>query len=183
MKKFAITTAAVLLGLAQLTAAEDPTRDKTPATPCCDTATSCCADKAKCKPCAPMCSKSDKGVCCGEKEWLDIETVTLEAANGDPIAQYTIAYLTEVGDESTAPDTGKAMEWYGKSVDGLKKAADEGSATACCALARMYSEGKGVEKDPAMAEKYMKMCKEICNKKAEKCKDKKADTPAAPAQN
>lgn len=179
MKKIALTTAAMLLGLVNLAQADDTAPATKPATACCS--------KDKCCGKAPCC-KTDKGITCGEQAWLDIETVTLEAANGDPIAQYTVAYLTETGDDNAAPDTEKANEWYAKALPGLEKAAAEGHPTACRALAHMYAEGKGVEKNPEMAEKYMKMYKELCEKKwkemKEKCKagDKACCTPeSAPA--
>ena len=173
MKKFAITTAAALLGLAPWAAADEA---KTENKPDC---TSCCTKDGSCQ---PPCTKSDKGVSCGEEAWLDIETVTVEAANGDPIAQYTVAYLIETGDENSKPDADKAQEWYAKSVPGLEKAAAEGHIGACRALARMYAEGKGVDKNPEMAEKYSKMAKELWEKK---CAEKKAADAAAnqPAQN
>ena len=179
MKKIALTTAAMLLGLVNLAQADDTAPATKPATTCCS--------KDKCCGKAPCC-KTDKGITCGEQAWLDIETVTLEAANGDPIAQYTVAYLTETGDDNAAPDTEKANEWYAKALPGLEKAAAEGHPTACRALAHMYAEGKGVEKNPEMAEKYMKMYKELCEKKwkewKEKCKggDKACCAPeSAPA--
>ena len=113
MKKFAITTAAVLLGLAPWAQADEPAKTETPACKC------CCKDNN----CKSPCAKTDKGIQCGEQAWLDIDTVTLEAANGDPIAQYTVAYLTEAGDDNTAPDADKASEWYKKSLPGLEKSA------------------------------------------------------------
>lgn len=168
MKKFAFTTTAMLLGFATLALAES-TQEATASTP---EAAKCCTKDASCK---PACTKSDKGIQCGEQAWLDIETVTLEAANGDPIAQYTVAYLTETGDDQTPPDTKKAGEWYSKSVAGLEKAAAEGHPAACLALAHMYAHGKGVEKNHEKAEKYMKMYKELCK---EKCCKGKAECPA-----
>lgn len=160
MKKFALTTAAVLLGFAPLALADDK-----PATPAPNP--ECCTPDASCK---TSCTQTDKGIQYGEDVWLDIETVTLEAENGNPIAQYTVAYLIEAQPEATAADAEKAKEWYAKSLPGLEKAAAEGHPGACCALAHMYAEGKGVEKNPDMAAKYMKMYKELCDKK---CKEKK----------
>ena len=180
MKKFAITTAAVLLGLAPWAQADDSAPANTAATKCCCAKDSCCKSP---------CSKSNKGIQCGEQAWLDIETVTLEAANGDPIAQYTVAYLTETGDGNNAPDPEKANEWYAKSLPGLEKAAAAGSISACRALAHMYADGKGVEKNHEMAEKYRKMAKELWK---EKCKSMKRDCcpmgpgpvqPEQPARN
>jgi hypothetical protein len=109
---------------------------------------------------------------------IAVRSAGLEAANGDPIAQYTVAYLTETCDDQTPPDTKKAGEWYSKSVAGLEKAAAEGHPAACLALAHMYAHGKGVEKNHEKAEKYMKMYKELCK---EKCCKEKAECPAEKA--
>ncbi len=131
-------------------------------------------DKGKCPSC---CSTSDKGVQCGQQEWLNVETVTLEAANGDPLAQYTVAWLSDTG-KGMPQDSEKAADMYGKSLPGLQKAAEGGNACACLALAHMYSEGKGVEKNEETAKKYMDMYKQCKQKDGKKdcCKDKcKAD--------
>ena len=178
MKKFAFTTAAVLLGLAPLALA-DETQNTTETTPA---AGNCCTEDGSCK---SDCSKPDENTPGTEEAWLDIETVTVEAANGDPIAQYTVAYLTEIGNDQTAPDSEKAREWYAKSLPGLEKAAEEGHPAACLALARMYAQGKGVEKNTEKAEKYMKMYKEICkerrSQKDTKCPEAEQCAPC-PAQ-
>ena len=159
MKKFALKTAAVLLGLAPFALADATPDTATPA----PAATNCCTRGGSCK---SPCSKDDKGIRCGMQEWLDIETVTIEAANGDPIAQYTVAYLTETDGEPSDTDKEKAREWYTKSVPGLEKAAAEGHPYACLALAHMYAQGKGVDKNPEKAAEYMKMYKELCKKDA-----------------
>lgn len=163
MKKFALTTAAVLLGLAPLSLADDTTTTPAPDAACCTPDGSC----------QPSCTQTDKGIQCGDQVWLDIETVTIEAENGDPLAQYTVAYLMEAAPESTPADAEKAKEWYAKSLPGLEKAAAEGHPAACCALAHMYAEGKGVEKNPELAEKYRKMYRELCDKKHKERKHKK----------
>lgn len=173
MKKFAITTAVVLLGLAPAAMADE----STPAT---NAPNSCCTDPGNCQ--AP-CTKSDKSACDDATAWLDIETVTVEAENGDPIAQYTVAYLYETGNDTTKPDTSKAADWYTKALPGLEKSAADGNPAACRALARMYSEGKGVEKNHETAEKYWKMYKECKKKESRKecCPD--SAPPATPAAN
>ncbi len=175
MKKFAFATTAVLFGLAQWTSAADSATDKTPT---CPGKQPCCCQSGK--ECPPPCTQSDKDNKCGEEAWLDVETVTVEAENGNPIAQYTVAYLIETAPDATAEHAEKSKEWYNKALPGLEKAAAEGHPAACLALARMYADGKGVEKNPEMAEKYKKMYKELCDKK---CKDKKECCPkAAPAE-
>lgn len=170
MMKFAFTTAAVLLALAPSTIAEE-------ATPAKNTDAACCTADGSCK---PDCPKPDKDAKDKETAWLDIETITVEAANGDPIAQYTIAYLTETGNDTTKPDSDKAAEWYSKSLPGLEKAAAEGNACACRALAHMYGEGKGVEKNHEMADKYWKMYKKLMKEKHSKECCPKCPEPAKP---
>lgn len=119
--------------------------------------------------------------------WVDIETITVEAENGDPIAQYIIAYVTETGANDTPKDPDKAHKMYSTALPGLQKAADEGNAYACRALAYMYAEGKGVEKDMAKAKKYWDMFRDCCrkacegSKDCEKACDKPCDQSACPA--
>ena len=174
MKKIALTTAAVLLGIAPLTQAEDTPNSTTPP----PAAAERCTEDGNCK---TPCTQGDKGIQCGEQAWLDIETVTLEAANGDPIAQYTVAYLTETGSDKAEPGTEKASEWYKKSVPGLEKAAAEGHPAACLALAHMYAHGKGVAKNPEKAKMYMEMYKKLskgkCCKEKARCTEEKSCCP------
>ncbi len=163
MKNIAFMTAVALLAIPAM--AESST---VPATAC-----EKACDKGKC-PCC--CKTSDKGVQCGSTEWLNVETVTLEAENGDPLAQYTVAWLSDTGN-GMPQDSNKAADMYSKSLPGLQKAAEGGNACACLALAHMYSEGKGVEKDDATAKKYMDMYK-ACRKKAAESKDAPAPDKA-----
>ncbi len=130
--------------------------------------------------CPASCSVSANGVQCGDQEWLNVETVTLEAANGDPLAQYTVAWLSDTG-KGMPQDSDKAADMYGKALPGLEKAAQDGNPAACLALARMYADGKGVDKNPDMAKKYMEMYKSCKGKDChgKDCKGK--DAPAASA--
>lgn len=160
MKKFALLSLVALSGAAAYGADENTT---TPAPA--DKTQACCANNAQ---------------DCDEECWLDVETITIEAANGDPIAQYTIAWLTDTGMNNVPQDPEKAKEMYSKAVPGLKKAAADGDASACCALANMYATGKGVEKDEAKAKEMMNRCKELM--KAQKEKSDKAETPSADGQ-
>lgn len=128
---------------------------------CCDNSNSCCNNQAD------------------DECWLDIETITIEAANGDPIAQYTIAWLTDTGTNNVPQDTAKAEEMYAKALPGLEKAAAEGDPNACCALAKMYATGKGVAKDEAKAKELMQRYCEL--EKAQKKADKTTDP--APTDN
>lgn len=160
MKKFALLSIVALSGTAAFGA------DETPAAPEKD-------NQAK------TCCTADNNDCCDEC-WLDVETITVEAANGDPIAQYTIAWLTDTGMNNVPQDPEKAKEMYSKAVPGLEKAAADGDASACCALANMYATGKGVDKDEAKAKEMMKRCKELM--KEQKEAQDKADTPSADGQ-
>lgn len=135
------------------------------------------ADKACCE------AKCNAQNACGDEEcWLDVETITVEAANGDPIAQYTIAWLTDNGVNNVPQDPDKAKEMYSKALPGLEKAAEAGDASACCALANMYAYGKGVEKDEAKAKAWMERCKQIMKEKKDAAADKAAPAPAPAAK-
>lgn len=120
------------------------------------------------------CADNQNSACCDECE-VDVETITLLAENGDPIAQYTIAWIA---DNATPADPDKAQEMYSKALPGLEKAAKEGDPKACYALAHMYAEGKGVAKDPEKSKAMLKWCKACCDKKAaDKSSQEGAATP------
>lgn len=156
MNKIALLSVVALSSTAAFGAENSENKQPTADTPaCCDKA---CAEQA-----------AD----CDEVYELDIETITVEAANGDPIAQYTIAWLTDTGMNNVPKDPEKAQEMYAKAVPGLEKAAAAGDATACCALANMYAHGRGVQKDEAKAKEWMQRCKELMKENKEK-----AATPA-----
>lgn len=155
MNKITITVAAALMSLAAYA------QDTTAAAQCDSSATAkgkCCPAEACCKADAKKMMKD----CCEE---LNIETVTVQAANGDPIAQFTLAYMTEEG-INTSKDVEKAHGMYKDALPALEKAARDGHGGACRALMYMYSEGKGVAKDAAKAAEYkahfMKNAKEKC---------------------
>lgn len=129
----------------------------------------------KAKECAAECKTDCKGKECKTDKlpqecWLDIETITLEAENGDPLAQYTIAYLTDQG-VNIPKDPEKAKEMYTKAAPGLMTAAAKGHPAASFALAHMYANGKGVEKDANKAAQYHKWAKHCCKdrKDGKKC--------------
>lgn len=140
--------------------------DTTPAETSCPAADTAC------------CPQNTDNTACTDNCWLDIETITIEAANGNPIAQYAIAWLTENGVSDTPKDPEKAKDMYSKALPGLEKAAREGNPTACYALANMYATGKGVEKDPAKAKEIMQWCKD-CNKDKTQSPDTTTPAPAA----
>lgn len=160
MKKFALLSVVALSGAAAFGADENTAAQNT-------------AEQAKA--CCPAGKQA-----CDEECWLDVETITVEAANGDPIAQYTIAWLTDTGMNNVPKDPEKAKEMYAKAVPGLEKAAADGDASACCALANMYANGKGVDKDEAKAKVLMNRCKE--HMKAQKEQQDKADDASADGQ-
>lgn len=114
------------------------------------------------------CQKDGKGVTCDGTYWLNIDTVTLAAANGDPIAQYAVAYITENGISGTPKDPEKAQALYTQALPGLTTAANDGNPTACRALAHMYAHGKGVDKDEQKSREFMQKCKDNCNKDGDK---------------
>ncbi len=168
MKKIAFMTAVACFAIPAM-AQDAPTTGTNPnGKACCQKDGGCCAKDGK------------QAKCDGQDQcWLNIETVTVEAANGDPLAQYTIAWLTDTGN-GVEQDSAKAAEWYGKALPGLQKAADEGNPGTCLALARMYADGKGVDKNPDMVKKYLEMYK-ACREKAKEAKEgeAKAAQPAA----
>ncbi len=161
MKKIAFMTAVACFAIPAMAENASTPNENCKDKACCDK--SACCDKAAAKDAA--CNR------CGDECWLNIETVTLEAANGDPLAQYTIAWLTDTGN-GVEQDSDKAAELYGKALPGLQKAADEGNPGACLALARMYADGKGVEKNPEMVKKYLEMFKACRDKAKAEAKDK-----------
>ncbi len=163
MKTIAIATAVALSGFAAMGA------DNTSATP---SSSNCTLNNDK----PANCCKDSKDAKCNDCAWVDIETITIEAANGDPIAQYAIAYITDNGMGETAKDPEKAKEMYSAALPGLEKAAEDGNAHAARALAHMYTEGKGVEKNPEKAKQYMEMCRKDEAKAAD---EQKEGTPAA----
>ncbi|MGN0869335.1 MAG: tetratricopeptide repeat protein [Akkermansia sp.] len=155
-------------------------------------------------PAAPTPAAEAQPSCCIKPdcgcEWLNIETVTLAAENGDPLAQYTIAWLSDTGSADTPKDEAKANEYYAKAAPGLEKAAKEGCEHAARALSRMYAEGKGVVKDAAKAaefrahaekcrkdgpRKHKHGCgkpKDGCGKSKNACGKSKDDAPAPTAE-
>ena len=158
MKTIALMTAVALSGFA-LGATTDTTTTTTPTTS--DTTTP-----------SISCQRDGKGgVSCDGNYWLNIDTVTLAAANGDPIAQYAIAYITENGINGTQKDPEKAQGLYTQALPGLTSAANNGNPTACRALAHMYAHGKGVTKDEQKSREFMEKCKENTGKDDSKTPD------------
>ncbi len=148
MKKTALISAIMLSGTAAYSA-------ETPAE------TTQAAEPAAC------CPQTADNQQCGDECWLDIETITVEAANGNPIAQYVIAWVTDNGLNNEPADPEKAKAMYAEALPGLEKAAAEGDPSACCALAKMYATGKGVEKNPEKAKELMERCKQLMKEKSE----------------
>lgn len=153
MKTTTFIATAAFLGF-QAFASADTTPMTTPAT----TTPNCAVCGTECPP--PSMTPQGSVQSCGQ-EWLNLETITIEAANGDPIAQYTLAYLTDTGTQMPQ-DTDKAAGMYAAARPALEKAAAAGDPAACRALAHMCMMGKGCDKDPEKAKEYMKKCKECC---------------------
>lgn len=147
MKTFAFITAVALGGMVAMGAETDSTTTKDATTP------------------GISCQKDGTGVSCDGTYWINVDTLTLAAANGDPIAQYAVAYITENGINGSPKDPEKAQALYSNARPGLEEAADNGNPTACRALAHMYAHGKGVDKDEARSREFMQKCKDAQEKK------------------
>ena len=157
MKTIALMTAVALGGFCSAIGAEtDTTTTTTPTTRDTTTPGISCQNEGK------------DGVSCDGTYWLNLDTVTLAAANGDPIAQYAIAYITENGINGTPKDPQKARDLYTQALPGLTSAANDGNPTACRALAHMYAHGKGVDKDEQKSREFMQKCKENSGKDGDK---------------
>ncbi|MFI3243731.1 MAG: hypothetical protein R3Y56_05725 [Akkermansia sp.] len=155
MKTTTFMATIALLGMQAFAVADTTTPTTSPSDSKCP-ATCCTPDQS----CCPTMSPDGKVQSFGQ-EWLNLETVTIEAANGDPIAQYTLAYLTDTGNQ-VPQDKEKAAQMYASAKPGLEKAAQAGHAAACQALAHMCATGTGCDKDPEQAKKYAKMAKDCC---------------------
>lgn len=178
MKMTSIMT--VVAAMSSLSFAADTTDLSMTTTPAPDTATMTA-------PAATVVTPQPGTKDCGMLGWLNVDTITTDAANGDPVAQFTVAYLTDTGMADMTQDADKANELYAAARPGLEKEAEAGNAHACRALAHMYEHGKGVDKDPAKAAHFHALCAKCCKDKAakdDKCdgkpcpKEKPADTPA-----
>lgn len=122
-----------------------------------------------------VCNADGTGASCDETYWINVDTMTLAAANGDPIAQYAIAYITENGVNGTKKDPEKAKALYAHALPGLLNASKNGNPTACRALAHLYEHGKGgLEKDMEKAKEFMEKCKEHSEKKQSDTDDSKS---------
>ena len=154
MKTIALMTAVALGGMVAMGAGSGTTTTQDTTTP------------------GITCQKDGQGVSCDGTYWINVDTLTLAAANGDPIAQYAIAYITENGIDGTPKDPDKAQELYTNAFPGLKEAANNGNPTACRALAHMYAHGKGVTKDEERSREFMQKCKDAQEKKDKDDADK-----------
>jgi acyl carrier protein len=77
---------------------------------------------------------------------------SIEAANGDPSAQYGLGVLYYSGD-GVPQDYNAAAKWY-------RKAAEQGDAMAQHNLGSMYIKGKGVPQDSQEAFKWFRLAAE-----------------------
>lgn len=77
---------------------------------------------------------------------------SIEASNGDPIAQYSLGVMYYSGD-GVPQDHNKAAKWY-------RKAADQGYAVAQNSLGNMVTKGEGVAQDHKQAVKWYRKAAE-----------------------
>ena len=82
-----------------------------------------------------------------------------EVENGNPGAQHDMGHAYEYG-VGLSHDLQLAADWY-------RKAARQGFAPSCTALAKMYEQGQGVHKDLAQAEMWYNRAAELYQKNAE----------------
>ena len=80
--------------------------------------------------------------------------VLFDAEQGDVDAMYFLGVLYETGDDEPKQDYAKAMEWY-------RKAASKNDTNSMCAIAKLYEEGKGVEKNMNEARKWMQKAAQL----------------------
>lgn len=85
----------------------------------------------------------------------------LDAEQGDVDSMYSLGVLYENGDDELEQDYDKAIEWY-------KKAARKKDTDSMCAIAKLYEEGKGVEKNLKEAQKWMQKAANWGDEKAMK---------------
>ena len=84
-----------------------------------------------------------------------IEFLRRAAAQGLPEAEVSLAYVTNEGFFGLTKDSAKAVELARQALaHGLIARANDGKATAQVALARLYREGLGLEKDMSKAAEF-----------------------------
>ena len=79
---------------------------------------------------------------------------THSSVQNHPLGIFNLAVIYDSG-LGVKAEPKEALELYKQSVPGLKQLAGKGDAQAESCLGFMYLTGKGVEKDPAQAEKYL----------------------------
>jgi TPR repeat protein len=90
----------------------------------------------------------------------DMKATTDAAEKGDAAAQSELGNFYRWGDDKTDPDYKKAEEWY-------RKAAEQGFAEAENGLGELYTDGNGIQKDPAEALKWLSKAAEQGNRPAQ----------------
>jgi hypothetical protein len=75
---------------------------------------------------------------------LDFDKTQKAAAAGDAEAQFSLAEAHEEGNEGLSRSATEAAVWY-------RRAAEQGHLKAQLALAQLYNQGKGIEKDDRQA--------------------------------
>lgn len=79
---------------------------------------------------------------------------THSSVQNNPLGIFNLAVIYD-GGLGVKAEPKEALDLYKQSMPGLKALADKGDAQAQGCLGFMYLTGKGVAKDPAMAEKYL----------------------------
>ena len=93
-----------------------------------------------------LCEQEDKSS--PNRGYPNPKLILFDAEHGDVESMYFLGVLYENGDDELAQDYAKAMEWY-------KKAARQKDTNSMCAIAKLFEEGKGVEKNLKEAQKWM----------------------------
>ena len=105
-------------------------------------------------------------MCYGEGKGIEqdvaksLEWALKSAEQGYPKAQFVAGMSYMGGGKGIPKDVDKAKDWIGKSIDGLREAAEKGDIEAQSYLGLCYLEGFGVEKDRDRAIEYFRMAGE-----------------------
>ena len=106
-------------------------------------------------------------MCCGEGKGMEqdaaksLEWALKSAEQGFSKAQFVAGMCYMGGGEGIPKDTEKGEMWIGKSLDGLREAAENGDVEALSYLGICYADGIGVEKDRAQALECLRKAGEL----------------------
>lgn len=93
-----------------------------------------------------LCEQEDMSV--PFRGYQNPKLIMFDAEQGDVESMYYLGMFYENGEDEIEQDYAKAMEWY-------KKAAKKRDTDSMFAIAKLYEEGKGVEKNLKEAQKWM----------------------------